>query len=40
MTLENLKKQHAHLKWLVSGEFTESDFDYKIKFQIIIIAQN
>ena len=31
MTLENLKKKHAHLKWLASGEFTERDFDYKIK---------
>ena len=30
MTLENLKKNHARLKWLVSGEFTERDFDYKI----------
>ena len=31
MTLENLKKQHAHLKWLASGEFNERDFDYKIE---------
>ena len=31
MTLENLKKHHARLKWLSSGEFTERDFDYKIK---------
>ncbi len=31
MTLENLKKQHARLIWLASGEFTERDFDYKIK---------
>ena len=31
MTLENLKKHHAHLKWLASGDFTERDFDYKIK---------
>ena len=31
MTLENLKKHHARLKWLASGEFTERDFDYKIK---------
>ena len=31
MTLENLKKHHAHLKWLASGEFTERDFDYKIE---------
>ena len=30
MTLENLKKHHARLKWLVSGEFTERDFDYKV----------
>ena len=30
MTLENLKKHHARLKWLASGEFTERDFDYKI----------
>ena len=30
MTLENLKKEHAHLKWLASGEFTERDFDYTI----------
>ena len=30
MTLANLKKQHAHLKWLASGEFNERDFDYKI----------
>ena len=30
MTLENLKEHHARLKWLVSGEFTERDFDYKI----------
>ena len=31
MTLENLKKHHERLKWLASGEFTERDFDYKIK---------
>ena len=31
MTLENLKKHHARLIWLSSGEFTERDFDYKIK---------
>ena len=31
MTLENLKKHHARLKWLASGEFTERDFDYTIK---------
>ncbi len=31
MTLENLKKHHARLKWLASGEFTERDFDYEIK---------
>ena len=31
MTLENLKKHHARLKWLASGEFTERDFDYNIK---------
>ena len=31
MTLENLKKHHARLVWLASGEFTERDFDYKIK---------
>ncbi|KKK82367.1 hypothetical protein LCGC14_2804090 [marine sediment metagenome] len=31
MTLENLKKNHARLKWLVSGEFTERDFDYTVK---------
>ena len=31
MTLENLKKEYAHLKWLASGEFTERDFDYKVK---------
>ena len=30
MTLENLKKNHARLKWLKSGEFTERDFDYTI----------
>lgn len=30
MTLENLKKHHARLVWLASGEFTERDFDYKI----------
>ena len=30
MTLDNLQKHHAHLKWLKSGEFTERDFDYKI----------
>ena len=31
MTLDNLKKHHDRLKWLASGEFTERDFDYKIK---------
>ena len=31
MTIENLKKQHARLKWLASGKFTERDFDYKVK---------
>ena len=31
MTLENLKRHHARLKWLASGEFTERDFDYKIE---------
>ncbi len=31
MTLANLKKHHAHLKWLASGEFTERDFDFTIK---------
>ena len=31
MTLENLKKHHARLVWLASGEFTERDFDYKIE---------
>ncbi len=31
MTLDNLKKHHARLKWLASGEFTERDFDYKVK---------
>jgi len=30
MTLENLKRHHARLKWLASGEFTERDFDYTI----------
>ena len=30
MTLENLKKNYERLKWLISGEFTERDFDYKI----------
>ena len=30
MTLANLQKHHARLRWLVSGEFTERDFDYKI----------
>ena len=30
MTLENLKKHHAHLVWLASGEFNERDFDFKI----------
>ena len=30
MTFENLKKNHARLKWLASGEFTERDFDYKV----------
>lgn len=31
MTLENLKKHHARLKWLASGEFKERDFDFEIK---------
>ena len=31
MTLENLKKHHARLVWLASGEFTERDFDYKVE---------
>ena len=31
MTLENLKKHHARLIWLASGEFTERDFDYKVE---------
>ena len=31
MTLENLKKHHARLVWLASGEFNERDFDYKIE---------
>ena len=31
MTLVNLQKHHARLKWLASGEFTERDFDYKIE---------
>ncbi len=31
MTLANLKKHHARLKWLASGKFTERDFDYKIE---------
>ncbi len=31
MTLANLQKHHARLKWLASGEFTERDFDYTIK---------
>ena len=31
MTLENLNKHHARLKWLASGEFTERDFDYTVK---------
>ena len=30
MTLDNLKKHHARLVWLASGEFNERDFDYKI----------
>ena len=30
MTFANLEKKHKRLKWLVSGEFTERDFDYKI----------
>jgi len=30
MTLENLKKHHARLKWLSSGEFKERDFDFEI----------
>ncbi len=30
MTLENLKKHHARLVWLASGEFNERDFDFKI----------
>ena len=31
MTLENVKKHHARLVWLASGEFNERDFDYKIE---------
>ena len=31
MTLANLKKHHARLKWLASGEFKERDFDFEIK---------
>lgn len=31
MTLANLKKHHAWLKYLASGEFTERDFDFTIK---------
>ncbi len=31
MTLANLEKHYARLKWLASGEFTERDFDYTIK---------
>ncbi len=31
MTLANLQKHHERLKWLISGEFTERDFDYTIK---------
>lgn len=31
MTLANLEKHHARLKWLASGEFTERNFDFKIK---------
>ncbi len=31
MTLANLEKHHARLKWLASGEFTERDFDYTVK---------
>ena len=31
MTLANLEKHHARLKWLVSGEFTERDFDYTVR---------
>ena len=31
MTLANLEKHYARLKWLVSGDFTERDFDYKVK---------
>ncbi len=31
MTLANLNKHHARLKWLASGEFTERDFDYTVK---------
>ena len=31
MTVENLQRHHARLKWLASGEFTERDFDFKIK---------
>ena len=31
MTLANLEKHHARLKWLSSGEFTERDFDYTVK---------
>ena len=30
MTLANLEKHYARLRWLTSGEFTERDFDYKI----------
>ena len=31
MTLANLQKQHARLKFLISGEFTERDFDYTLE---------
>lgn len=30
MTLENIKRKHAYLSWLASGEFTSKDFDYTI----------
>ena len=31
MTQLNLEKHYERLKWLSSGEFTERDFDYKVK---------
>lgn len=31
MTLANLKKHHARLMFLISGEFTERDFDYTLE---------